>query len=243
MPKTPARTPRREDSLSRERIVEVSIQLLDANGEAGLTFRALSERLATGPGAIYGHVANKSDLLTAACDAIVSRTLDAVPKGRSPREAIRAIALGMFDTIDAHPWVGSALSAAPGEMPVIRLMEHLGQPLRALGVAKKAQWSTVSVLLSYVVGVAVQNAANAQFAQATDTDRSTYLGAVAAAWSALDPDMYPFTRGVAGQLQEHDDRVDFLAGVDLFLRGVEATGALESVPTTASRRSPSRASR
>ncbi|MCP3707205.1 hypothetical protein M3I54_09460 [Paraburkholderia sp. CNPSo 3274] len=39
---------RRGDSLSRERIIEVSIELLDSSGESGLTFRALAERLATG---------------------------------------------------------------------------------------------------------------------------------------------------------------------------------------------------
>jgi AcrR family transcriptional regulator len=231
MPKPPVRTPRRENSLSRERIIDVAIELLDARGEGGLTFRALAERLATGPGAIYGHITDKSDLLTAACDAIVARTLDQVPAGEAPADAIRAIALGMFDAIDAHPWVGSALSTAPGDLPVIRLMERLGQPLRELGVATQAQWSTVSVLLSYILGVAVQNAANAQFARATETDRSTYLGAVAAAWSSLDAAAYPFTRDVAPQLLAHDDRADFLAGVDLFLKGVAATAASRPVPT------------
>jgi len=31
---------------------------------------------------------------------------------------------------------------------------------------------------------------------------------------------YPFTRSMAGQLPAHDDRVDFLAGVDLILGGL-----------------------
>ena len=67
---------RREESLSRDRIIEASIALLDESGESGLTFRALSERLVTGPGAIYWHIASKSELLTAACDDIVARTLN-----------------------------------------------------------------------------------------------------------------------------------------------------------------------
>ena len=75
---------RREDSLSRERIIDAAIELLDASGEAGLTFRALAERLATGPGAIYWHVADKSDLLTAACDALMARTLKASPARPHP---------------------------------------------------------------------------------------------------------------------------------------------------------------
>ena len=67
---------RREKSLSRERIIEASIELLDSSGEEGLIFRALSERLATGPGAIYWHIANKSDLLAAACDTVVVCTIN-----------------------------------------------------------------------------------------------------------------------------------------------------------------------
>ena len=63
---------RREKSLSRDRIIEASIEILDSSGEDGLTFRALAERLTTGAGAIYWHVANKNDLLTTACDAIVA---------------------------------------------------------------------------------------------------------------------------------------------------------------------------
>ena len=65
MVKKAAPAPRREHSLSRDRIVDVAIELLDAEGESGLTFRALAGRLATGPGAIYWHVANKGELLTA----------------------------------------------------------------------------------------------------------------------------------------------------------------------------------
>ena len=94
---------RREEALSRDRIIEASIALLDSSGESGLTFRALSEELATGPGAIYWHIANKSDLLTAACDAIVARTLNASSARATPEVTIRVLALGMFDAIDAHP--------------------------------------------------------------------------------------------------------------------------------------------
>src|SRR5271156_571785 len=106
---------RREESLSRDRIIEASIALLDHSGESGLTFRALSERLVSGPGAIYWHIASKSELLTAACDAIIARTLNALAVGATPTATIRGLALGMFDTIDAHPWVGSALTRAPGQ--------------------------------------------------------------------------------------------------------------------------------
>jgi AcrR family transcriptional regulator len=123
-------SPRREESLSREQIIEASIELLDGSGEGGLTFRTLSERLATGPGAIYWHIANKSDLLTAACDAIIARTMNAplasVTPGATPQATIRLLALAMFDAIDAHPWVGSGLETAKGCHEVVDLAGRRG---------------------------------------------------------------------------------------------------------------------
>ena len=211
---------RREESLSRDRIIGASIELLDSSGERGLTFRALSERLATGPGAIYWHIANKSELLTAACDAIIARTMNAPMDSATPNAAIRALALGMFDAIDDHPWVGSALAQAPGEMPMVRILERLGQQVRALGVEDETQWAVVGALLNYILGVGGQNAANGQLARTRGLNRSDFLEAVATAWSQLDPHEYPFTRSIAGQVRDHDDRMDFLAGIDLILRGI-----------------------
>jgi AcrR family transcriptional regulator len=215
-------TQRREESLSRDRIIEASIEPLDLSGEGGLTFRALSERLATGPGAIYWHIANKSDLLTAACDGIVARTMDACVADAKPKATIRALALGLFDAIDAHPWVGSALTSPAGLLPMVRILEPLGKQVSALGVPEKKQWATVSALLHYILGVGGQNAANGQLARTQGLDRSDFLEAVARMWSQLDPHKYPFTRSLAGQVRAHDDRMDFLAGIDLILRGIDS---------------------
>ena len=214
---------RREESLSRDRIIEASIALLDSSGEDGLTFRALSERLVTGPGAIYWHIANKSELLTAACDAVVARTINTAPVGPTPEAAIRALALGMFDAIDTHPWVGAALAHTPGQLPMVRVLERIGQQVRALGVREDELWVTVGALLNYMLGVGSQNAANGQFGRTRGVDRSDFLETVATAWSQLDPDEYPFTRSIAANLRAHDDRMDFLAGIDLILSGIKSS--------------------
>ena len=211
---------RREDSLSRERIVDASIDLLDAGGEDGLTFRALSERLATGPGALYNHIADKSALLTAACDALVVRTLHDVKPGSTPRAAIRGIALALFDAMDTHPWMGSALVQSAGQSPSVRILERVGQQLQALGVPRGGQWAAASALLHYIVGVGGHNAAQSQFAQSRGLDRDDFLGTVSAAWAALDATQFPFARSMAPQLAVHDDRADFLAGINLLLDGL-----------------------
>jgi AcrR family transcriptional regulator len=213
------RAERRTDALSKERIVEAAIEILDARGESALTFRALTARLATGAGAIYWHVANKNDLLAATTEDIIARVMTDVVSGAEPQEAIRAIALGVFDAIDAHPWVGAQLSREPWQSAAHRIFESVGGQLQALGVPERAQFDCASALLNYVLGLAGQYAAATRLL-ARETDRSAFLATVAARWAQLDPAEYPFTRQVAAQLPGHDDREQFLAGIDLILAGI-----------------------
>ncbi|WP_213772299.1 TetR family transcriptional regulator [Bradyrhizobium sp. dw_78] len=213
------RTERRTDALSKERIVEAAIEILDTDGESALTFRALAARLATGSGAIYWHVADKNDLLAAATDDVVARVMAEVVGAAEPQEAIRTIALGVFDAIDAHPWVGAQLFREPWRSAMLQILESIGGRLQALGVPEQAQFDSASALVNYILGVAGQNAANARL-HAHETDRSAFLAAVATRWMQLDPVEYPFVHRVAMQLREHDDREQFLAGIDLILAGI-----------------------
>lgn len=214
-------TRRRADALSKQRIVETAIAILDTEGEAALTFRALAARLATGSGAIYWHVANKDELLAAAAQAVIAPVLDDLPEGTEPRAGIRALALGVFEAMDVHPWVGAQLIREPGQGSLLAIFEGLGGRLLALGVPEATLFVAASALLNYVLGVAGQNAANGRLL-APGTERRAFLGAIADRWQQLDPAAYPFARLVAAQLPEHDDREQFLAGIDLILAGIGA---------------------
>lgn len=213
------RNERRTDALSKERIVAAAIEILDADGESALTFRALAARLATGSGAIYWHVAGKDDLLAAATDDVIARVMTGVVGDAEPREAIRAIALGMFDAIDAHPWVGAQLSREPWQPTILQVFEGIGGRLQALGVPGRAQFDCVSALVNYILGLAGQYAAAARLLP-RDTDRTAFLGTVAARWAQLDPAEHPFVHQMASQLPGHDDREQYLAGIDLILAGI-----------------------
>jgi hypothetical protein len=105
---------------------------------------------------------------------------------------------------------------------MVRLFESIGRQVRALGVPEAALVTSTSALTNYILGVGGLNAANARVAGSTD--RTDLLVTVSAAWANLDPEEYPFTRDVAEQLREHDDRTQFLDGIDLILAGIGALG-------------------
>ena len=159
------------------------------------------------------------------CCPDAPRCLLCAPPSPPAPDTIRALALGMFDAMDEHPWIGTALLQSAGQLPTVRLFECLGQQLRALDVPREREWATASALLHYVLGVGGQNAANRVSAQSREIDREDFLGEVASAWAALDERDFPFTRSMASQLGAHDDREDFLAGIDLILGGIAARRA------------------
>jgi hypothetical protein len=51
-------------------------------------------------------------------------------------------------------------------MPMVRILEPLGQQVRALGVKNETQWAVTGALLNYILGVGGRNAANGQPARA-----------------------------------------------------------------------------
>jgi AcrR family transcriptional regulator len=211
------RSPRRGDALSRERIVETAIDILDTAGESGLTVRMVTAHLSTGRGAIYHHVTNKDELLAAAADGIISQLMAGTVGDADPTRTIRLLALGIFDAIDKHPWVGKQLSREPFQPAVLRIWKSIGVQLQNLGVTGTARSDAGSALVNYVLGSAAQYAAGARRVP-NDAARKDYLEALAAQWTRDDAD--PLVRETASLIAEHDDREQFLAGVDIFLAGV-----------------------
>ena len=209
----------RTEALAKERIVTAAIELLDSGGEDGLTFRALANRLATGSGAIYWHVAGKAELLAAATEDVIGRALPAGDPG-DPRTTIRMIALAVFDIIDEHPWVGAQLAHEPQQVAALRMYEAIGRALTAFDMAEQARFDAWSALVSYILGAAGQNAANARRFP-PETVRGSYLAVVSDRWSQLEPSEYPFMWALAPHLNDHDDRMQFLAGIDLLLVGID----------------------
>jgi AcrR family transcriptional regulator len=215
------RAPRRTEALSRDVIVQAATEILDAEGEDALTLRALTVRLATGYGAIYHHVTDRNDLLASAADHVIARVVTGVAADAEPRQALRALALGLFDAIDAHPWVGAQLTREPWRPALLDIYESVSEQLQALDVTQRALSDAAGVLVNYIFGVAGQNAANARALATSNLDRSAFLATVAAQWAQLDPAKYPSLHKAGTQLREHDDREQFLAGIDLILAGIE----------------------
>ena len=212
---------RRKGALSKERVVAAAIDILDGDGESALTFRVLASRLSTGSGAIYWHVADKDALLSAATEHVLAQGAASVDGASSPPDALRAIALGVFDAIEAHPWVGTQLAREPWQPAMVATFEKSSAQFDALGVPPAALFHCVSALAQYLLGSAAQTAAGARH-KFRASDRSAVLATIVDAWTRRDPAEYPYVHRLADQVRTHDEREAFLAGLDLIIEGAKA---------------------
>jgi AcrR family transcriptional regulator len=97
--------------LTRERIVQAAIALLDADGLEDFNVRALGKRLASAATAMYWHVGSKRNLVALAGDEVWNEVpLPAIEK-KSWRAAAKQMATGLHAMLVRHPWVVHAFGA------------------------------------------------------------------------------------------------------------------------------------
>ncbi|HQR28166.1 MAG TPA: TetR/AcrR family transcriptional regulator [Nocardioides sp.] len=94
---------RTRPELSRERILDAALALVDREGEKKLTFRRLGAELGADPTACYRHFRSKDDLLLALGDRLLGDAMDQVPDGQPWRETLGQLGLAVFRGLLRHP--------------------------------------------------------------------------------------------------------------------------------------------
>ena len=106
------RVPR--NTLSRDRIVEAALALLDEQGFDAVTMPSLAKRLGVGTMSLYRHVADKDDLI----DAVAVRVLSgvAVPNGDADDWKGRVVGYlrGLRAATLAHPALSPSVGSRSG---------------------------------------------------------------------------------------------------------------------------------
>jgi AcrR family transcriptional regulator len=194
--------------LDRERIAAAALALLDEQGEAAVTMRAIAEQLGVRAPSLYNHVRSKEALLALVADRVV-RQIDASGFGTLEwRDALRRWAWSYYDALVAHPNLVPYVAANFG-----RLEASLQRAEQVYAGLLGAGWSpSRATRIAAAVRYAVLGAAVGSFAGGFDGDDPR----VAARFPALRD---------SGRLPERREQVDRAALELLLERFLDGLGA------------------
>lgn len=144
-----SRVPR--GTLTRERVVDAAMALIDSGGVDALSMPKLARQLGVGAMSLYGHVESKDDLL----DAVVQRVLESLPTpwGDDWRSRLCSHFHDLRAALTQHPGVGMVLASKNVAVPaVFDLLERTLADLAASGLSDEESAHLYYDLLAYTLG-------------------------------------------------------------------------------------------
>jgi AcrR family transcriptional regulator len=213
--KTGARRGRGERAgLSRQRVLDAALDLVDRNGLRALTMRSLGEELGVEAMTLYHYIPHKDALLDGLVEQIFTAAAPAMDGSADWREALRRYATVLREGLLRHPAVLPLATSRPAATAVtldnieacLRMLTDHGFPLgRALHM--------LNALSVFVIGHATAEAQVVVGAQE----------AGGAEWlAALEPERYPLVTRAAREAGGDDDAKRFAFALDAMLLGFEA---------------------
>ena len=141
--------------LDRDRITEVTVRLLDAEGLAKFSMRRLAAELNVTAMSVYWYVDTKDDLLELALDKVYGglELPDPTDEGADWREQLRTLATVYRALLVRHPWLsplaGRYLNIGPNSLRFARTVQ---QVVLRTGLPAHGITGAISAVFQFVYG-------------------------------------------------------------------------------------------
>jgi TetR/AcrR family tetracycline transcriptional repressor len=149
-------------ALTRQRVIDEAMRLVDAHGLDKLTLRALAGRLDVQAPTLYWHVKNKAELLDALADAIMDDAIESLPDSPTAGEwsawLVSAL-VSLRRAMLAHPDGARIVSGARDSMRRADFSERAMSTLVEHGVDLQRARLTVLAGERYTVGYVLEEQA------------------------------------------------------------------------------------
>ncbi|MDH6198332.1 AcrR family transcriptional regulator [Mycobacterium frederiksbergense] len=210
----PRREVRGNQPLTRARIVDAAIELLDEEGVDRLTMRRLADRLRAGAPSLYWHVDTKDDVIDLAVDAIFGEAPPQRAAAADWRTEVTGVLTSWRAALLRHPWAaGLPARQRPTIGPnFLATMETLQAALARAGFDGHRLSSATWVLYNHVMGSA---SSESTLKISTDERRLGQQRLQA------ERDRYP-TLADNGYLFDDDFEGSYRTGLRYLLDGLEA---------------------
>jgi AcrR family transcriptional regulator len=147
----------RQPKLSRRKIAEAAVQLVDAEGFEALSMRRVAQKLGGSTMSLYYYVKTRAELMALMDDALMGEVLLPSIRRKGPR-ALLEIALATADMLRRHPWALMAMRGAPPGPNALRHTEQCLETLAETELSAKERLTLLAMIDDYVFGHALREA-------------------------------------------------------------------------------------
>jgi TetR/AcrR family transcriptional regulator, tetracycline repressor protein len=212
--KAAKRVPR--NTLSRARVVEDALALVDRDGLDAVTMPALAKQLGVGTMSLYRHVDDKNDLVNAVAERVLGDVK--VPDGEVDDWEGRVVGYlrALRDAAIAHPALARILAERGLTVgPVFEQLEQAHSILRRAGFSDLDAVRAFYTLFTYVFGFVIWELPRVHQQPAT-----SYTDAWNRAIDQLDINSYPTMHGLREELTTAASTAQFEYGLDRLIRSL-----------------------
>lgn len=207
----------RSEPLTRERVLQAALEIVDGGGLEALSMRSLGRALGVEAMSLYNHVEGKDDLLDSLVDRVLAE-IELPTPGEEWKEAMRRRAASARDAFGRHPWAIRLLESRSQQSSPRRLayFDAVLGTLREAGFANALAMRAFSTLDAYIFGYILQQSGLA-FQDDAELEEvgEDLLRQLADGY----PHLASVTREVLGTGYDHDQ--EFAFGLELILEGLE----------------------
>jgi AcrR family transcriptional regulator len=202
----------RPRSLTQEQLASAALTVIDRDGLAGLSMRAVAQELGMSTMGLYRYVDDREELERLVVELVLS-AVDTEPPDRevSWRERVEIMARRLRDTVGAHPAVVPlTITHRHRSLGVLRWSEAVLSVLTEAGIEGERRVVALRGLLSYVIG-AIQ---------------LEHLGALSGPGTVVISQLpsadFPHMAETARHARNVDPDQEFLGGLTMLLDGLDA---------------------
>ena len=211
-----------QEQLSRGRILEAALRLVDEEGMGALSMRRLGAELGVNPMSIYHHLPGKDAVISGLVELVFSGMRVRYPDGSLWQDQVRAWAETYRGLVRSHPNLVLELvsNAAAVTEAVLLVNEPLYEALDESGLPPAEVVVVADTVVDFIHGFAIAEGAQPpghpfdrrELLERLETGAADVLPAMSRVFRALTADeaRYDFDRG-------------FDAGLGILLKGIEAS--------------------
>lgn len=211
-----------QEALSRGRILDAALRLVDEEGMGALSMRRLGAELGVNPMSIYHHLPGKGAVISGLVELVFSGMRVRYSDGSPWQDQVRAWAETYRDLVRSHPNLVLEIvsSAAAVTEAVLLVNEPLYAALDEAGLPPAEVVVVADSVVDFVHGFAIAEGAQPP---GHPFDRRELLERLETGAANVLPTMRRVFRALTADEARYDFDRGFDAGLDILLKGIEAS--------------------